>query len=475
MKCLKCDFETDSLICKKCGADNAVFSRVYKISDALYNKGLEQARNNNLFDATLSLGKSLQFNKNNYEARNLLGLIYYATGRLGDALREWILSSNITNNNSNNSNNSNKAVGYISSLKKNPVVFEKQNEAVKMYNNALTFMLQKSEDMAVIQLKKALDLSPDFIDALNLLALCYIMLGDNKKATIYIERVLSIDANNLIALNYHKIVNPTPAKARVGAGHIKESSPVEEKKPVINYKNNNFEKNKFGIGFGINYIIMFVIGGICSFLIVYMFFMTPAISAMQAEITKITDDLQKETQKHIDEMALKDRTIENNNKKMETLENDKKSLNSTIESQRRSQYVLEADITLRDGNPLGALDLINGFDATGLSKDIAEKYESVKLGASLQLEKEAYDYGKEAYDARDYEEAKLSFRKSVQYTTPESTTIGNCYYYMGRIAEVEKDTNSAIIFYEKLLNDFKDSTTTSLYNTANTRLKNLTS
>ena len=65
------------------------------ISNSYYNKGLKLALEHNLTGAAENLKKSLQFNKHNTVARNLLGLIYYNIGEVADALVQWVLSLNL--------------------------------------------------------------------------------------------------------------------------------------------------------------------------------------------------------------------------------------------------------------------------------------------------------------------------------------------------------------------------------------------
>ena len=40
-------------------------------------------------------GKSLQYNRANIDARNLLGLVYYGRGEVAEGLVEWIISKNL--------------------------------------------------------------------------------------------------------------------------------------------------------------------------------------------------------------------------------------------------------------------------------------------------------------------------------------------------------------------------------------------
>jgi Flp pilus assembly protein TadD len=68
------------------------------ISNRFYNDGLECARVRDLSGAVTSLRQCLKFNKNNIEARNLLGLVYFETGEVVAALSEWVISQNIREN-----------------------------------------------------------------------------------------------------------------------------------------------------------------------------------------------------------------------------------------------------------------------------------------------------------------------------------------------------------------------------------------
>ena len=63
-------------------------------SNYWYNDGLAKAQVRDMSGAITSLKKSLQYNRANLAARNLLGLVYYGRGDVIEALVEWILSKN---------------------------------------------------------------------------------------------------------------------------------------------------------------------------------------------------------------------------------------------------------------------------------------------------------------------------------------------------------------------------------------------
>ena len=69
--------------------------RFFRQSDYWYNDGLRKANMRDLSGAVSSLKRSLQYNRSNIAARNLLGLVYYGRGEVVEALVEWIISKNL--------------------------------------------------------------------------------------------------------------------------------------------------------------------------------------------------------------------------------------------------------------------------------------------------------------------------------------------------------------------------------------------
>ena len=64
-------------------------------SNYWYNDGLKKAQIRDMSGAVVSLRRSLQYNRGNIAARNLLGLVYYGRGEVSEGLVEWIISKNL--------------------------------------------------------------------------------------------------------------------------------------------------------------------------------------------------------------------------------------------------------------------------------------------------------------------------------------------------------------------------------------------
>ncbi len=165
------------------------------MSNQWYNDGLKKANIRDLSGAIASLKKSLQYNRDNINARNLLGLCYYGRGEVVEALVEWVISKNIKSH-------GNIASYFIKRVQETQDELEVINQAVKRYNQALAYCQQGGEDLAAIQLKKVLAVHPTFLRAYQLLALIYIHTEQYAKARQLIRKAHKIDTTNEITLRY---------------------------------------------------------------------------------------------------------------------------------------------------------------------------------------------------------------------------------------------------------------------------------
>ena len=165
------------------------------LSNQWYNDGLKKANIRDLSGAILSLKKSLQYNRDNVAARNLLGLAYYGRGEVVEALVEWVISKNIKSH-------GNIATYYIKKVQESPSELEMINQAVKKYNQCLVYCQQGGEDLAAIQLRKVIASHPSFVKAYQLLALIYIQTEQYAKARQMLRKAHKLDTTNEITLRY---------------------------------------------------------------------------------------------------------------------------------------------------------------------------------------------------------------------------------------------------------------------------------
>lgn len=193
------------------------------IANSYYNMGLERARLRDLSGAAECLKKSLHFNKYQTDARNLLGLIYYEVGEVGDALVQWVISMNLQPE-------ENRADYYLEEIQRKKGSLETERHMIRRFNQALAYAQSGSEDLAMLQLVKVVEAKPNYVKAQLLLAILSIAREDYQKAGKAVYKVLQIDRNHPRALWYKAIV-------KANTGTRKEREPEKRKlKNVLSHR-----------------------------------------------------------------------------------------------------------------------------------------------------------------------------------------------------------------------------------------------
>ena len=171
------------------------YNKIIRLSNTLYNDGLEKANVRDLSGAIKSLRTSLRYYKANISARNLLGLVYYEMGEVVDALSEWVISRSLQPED-------NPAEQYLDDIQSNRSRLSSVNQTIKKYNQALLYCQQGSRDLAIIQLKKILASNQGLVKGHQLLALLYLQDKKYELARRELRAAAKIDTNNVTTLKY---------------------------------------------------------------------------------------------------------------------------------------------------------------------------------------------------------------------------------------------------------------------------------
>lgn len=370
MKCPICGNEViNSHICYKCDTNAYVLNKIFNISVRLYNEALEKAKQNDFLTAIALLKKSLAFNKNNVQAINLLGLLYYQIGRLGDAVKQWILSSNI------NKDEKNRAFYYLEVFNKNIRAFEKLDNAVILYNEAITYLKKKNDDLAVIRLKKAIDINPNFIDALNLLAFCYIVQKKYKKCLKILNRVLALDKNNKIALDYLEKITKKSTKKR--KKRLTEDDILSEEytyNGMVKTLEDDDEEDKKTIGIGIKLFISCLFGVMLSALVMYFLVIPDFANKKQMELDAVNTKLEESTKSLLE----KETIIQDMEKEKEKLQQQLKVYTDRESITNNFNKINIALDFYQKQDKEKAKSTLDSVDTTGFSQEQLNQYNKAK-------------------------------------------------------------------------------------------------
>ncbi len=292
-------------------------------SNQWYNDGLKKANIRDLSGAILSLKRSLQYNRNNIPARNLLGLIYYGRGEVAEALVEWIISRSIKSH-------KNIATYYIKKVQESSSELETINEAIKKYNQSLVYCEQGGEDLAAIQLRKVVASHPTFLRAYQLLALIYMQTEQYAKARQMIRRAHKLDTTNEITLRYMHELKQL---------HTEKASKLREgKSQTVSYKLGNetiIQPVSGGSRERAPYMNIVTIGlGVLIGAVVVWFLITPVV---RENVTKRTN---KEIRAYSEQIVSLQSEIDNLTQELEEFQSQNEATAAELEKAKNEKAVL---------------------------------------------------------------------------------------------------------------------------------------
>lgn len=451
--------------CDNCGQDLRAYRRTVSISNQYYNDALSQAEVRDLSGAIRSLKESLQFNKLNINARNLLGLIYYEEGEIVAALSEWVLSKHFQEK-------ENDADQYIRQVQANPGKFEQYNQTIKKYNSALQSAKFGDEDMAIIQLKKVVGLNPKFIRASQLLALLYMKNGtreDRARAYRLMKQVIKIDVTNTTTLRYLHELSDMQSKSDPAVKAVKREQEnarkvsalpnVEEDayKVITPYK----EERPSILPF-INVMVGVIIG-----LAVMYFLVIPHIQS------NASAEANKKFQQYSENQASADGDVSTLTNQNETLQARVDELTEELEKLQggdtndltsvKENYdaLLDAYNSLQSGDKVAAAEKLSKIKKDQLSSDVAQDfYNKVKDETYSEASKTCFEEGRDAYNGegeydghKDYDKAIELLEKSLSYDEANTDAI----YFLGRCYQQQSEADKAKEYYNQIIEDYPDS------------------
>lgn len=421
--------------CTNCGADVALYKRIIYISNRFYNDGLERAGVRDLTGAITSLRQSLKFDKNNVEARNLLGLVYFETGEVVAALSEWVISKNLRPK-------KNIADDYISMIQTNQNRLDTINQTIKKYNQALTYCNQDSLDLAVIQLKKVLSLNPKFIRAHQLLALLYINSEEWERAKRELTKCLEIDTNNTATLRYLKEVD----EMLLPEEGVKNSSKKKKTEEVVKYQSGNETiiqpvnmKEGRGVTSLLNLGIGLAIGIAIAFFLILPARIQTAKAGIDEELRKVSEQSDTKTAT-IDELQQQLGELQTQNEALQqdlTAYMGKDGTLQSVESLMKAAgaYLTDPEDVTVVADYLSEIEEERAEEGEHENSEAFESLYNTLLALVGPQVAESYDEdGRAAFWAGNYEDAIPNLEKAFQYDATNGQALfdlANSYYRMG--------------------------------------------
>lgn len=441
MLCTRCGATlTEPGYCSNCGTDIKIYEKLVRLSNTYYNRGLEKAKVRDLSGAVQDLRYSLELNKYNIPARNLLGLIYFEIGEVVSALTEWIISKNLQPE-------KNAADEYISAIQTNPSRLETINQTIKKYNQSLLYCQQGSEDLAIIQLKKVLSLNPKLVKAHQLLALLYIQTEEYERAGRELRRALAIDKTDTVSLRYQAELEERTGKPLNKSVEKKETK--EPKNPdIISYTSGNETiimpagyKESNGMNVVFNIIIGLVVG------IALMWFLV-----VPAKVRSVRNEANEQVREYSDQISAKQAEINSLQKQLDAYEPGDEATEEVQETSNDYEKLIEAYTSFQAGDTETAVTALDEVDKTKLSEAALSLYGEVYKTVHAEEVKNLFDTGSAAYSAGNYTEAVQNLEQVV--AMDEKYENGYALYYLARSYESLQEKEKAVAMFQKFAEHF---------------------
>ena len=446
MKCYNCGCDlSENSFCTSCGADVSLYKRLMMASNVFYNQGLEKAKLHDLSGAILCLKQSLNFNKANIQARNLLGLVYFEYGSIPEALAEWVVSKNITPK-------KNIADDYMNTFQNNATNLADISKIIRRFNLALTYCEQGTLDLAAIQLKKLLLINPRFLPGLQLLALLHINNEENDEAIKKLDECLEIDISNTKALRLKAcIVNSAYEISDESSLKRVINRDLDVSKNILHAIN---EKEFFNMQSLINIIIGLIVGVAITWLLIVPSWKRNEQEAINEQLDEINQEIAGKSSTIID----LERSLSNAEAMIEQYEIESgELLNENEKTVYYNSIIAAINIYLEDKTNLEEIaKYLETIDREFLDKNATEEfkllYNKIIELVGDEIANKYYDIGYKYYQDNDYEKAIENFEKSFNYNNQDDDVVYNlANAYMKNGSEEE-----ALITYQKVVDLFPD-------------------
>lgn len=454
MRCIYCNTPLAAIdYCPGCGADVTLLKRIVRISNLLYNRGLEKASVRDLSGAITCLKQSLKFNKENIDARNLLGLCYFETGEVVSALCEWVISKNLLPE-------GNLADYYMSQLQNNKNRLDVINQTIRKYNQSIEYCRMGNEDMAVIQLKKVIAQNPKLVKAYQLLALLYIRNQDYEKARRLLKKAAGVDNTNTTTLRYlTEIEEVTGKSTNLAARKRRKDHQREETGGTLRYVSGTetiIQPTTFRDSSTVATFINIALGILLGGAIVWFMVVPASRQSIQASANQQVTDAN--TKLASEQARLQDLQDEIDSYTSEADKANQERDDALAKADSYDELLAVASLYV-GGNQSGAADALAQLNAEDFDGNAKSLYDGLAGAVSSSLFSQYYTAGTSAYVAGDYAAAAQQLQLAVE-SDPEGTNANyvDALAYLGFAYYNQGDTQNATTVFSEIVTNHPGST-----------------
>jgi tetratricopeptide (TPR) repeat protein len=338
--------------------------------------------------------------------------------------------------------------------------------SITLYNKALENIKMDSEDIAIIELKKAISMNPNFHEAMNLLGLCYSYTKDYQKAGEIFEKVIEAENNSVKALKYIGQINSNDSTFSVQESkrNIKKSDRIKTGKVEEPWLKDIFKLSQTSKRDIFRYIIGFVCGMFVLFLFSSPFYFRgkPTIENNKAGNSKdtVTAANFKEDESKIEKLG------EDNKKLQDELD----AAKADSDYYKNTFKIFEIDKLVSSKNYETAADRLVLLKTFQFKSPEKEKFEALYNDVMPKAAWSVFNDGYSLMTAKKYQDALTKLNK-VQIYGNNWAYMDLTLYYIGNCYKEMADSRDALAAFEKLKESYPKS---QYYQWADLKIKEMT-
>ena len=337
-------------------------------------------------------------------------------------------------------------------------------KAIHLYNKALEDIKSGNEDIAIIQLKKAISLYSSFFEAMNLLGICYYAAGKEDAARNAFKQIIDADDSSLKAMQYLNKIDGLDCQTE--SNHVskkrKNSKSNRESKDDGLFsewiaKGLKAEDNSI---YGLKYIAGILIGVLIMGLIWYMVPTNKSLFTIRREENIIKDP---ELENQINQLNSRIEKLE------QDLENRKEENLKLMDNFRVYKdwvaRIKQAEGSFNEGKYIEAAELMMNQQGTAVPDDLKNMYDSLWDQIRIKAANQYYNDGNKTYNqnsARDvnvYRAALEQYETAIALIDSDSVTYKAALYYQAAKAAARcNEQEKAVELFEYIIDEFPNST-----------------
>ncbi len=434
-----------SNVCPQCLKYANMDNSLKHMSNEFYNRGLKKAHEKDISGAIKDLEKSITYDKENYYARNLIGLCYRELGMYGEASKNWFLSRY-------NEFEDNKVQTYIEEIGEELGKNKDIVTSIELYNQALIKIQSKELAAAYQLLTDAIEKNEKLVPAYNLLTLVHLIQGQRDNAIPLIDKVLSIDVKNEKALYYYSCATKNKYRAQqtpVSMQNNVNRHPMAQQNAIEVKETTPSSRKNFYAYIGATFVATIVL----SYFIFSLFGQNENdYDALNTQYQELIVTSKRNADTYTADIAAKDTQIA-------TLQTENEELKQQLAGLQSNELLVEVDELYKDKNYVDAAAKLYVIDSTVLTGENLTLYESIYKEIYAKAINVLYKSGLTKFYAGNFADAKSDLQTAYVYseeTEFDNSVKGDIIYHLARCNEELGDVAQAKEYYTLVIQKYPD-------------------